>query len=600
MSAATAAGVVPARLCVSTACLPPLPPFRWLMSDRSESLSTPASAPKPQRRAWFPIVWPLAMAGVWLAARLTVEDRGLPNSMLHAAIILTAVGWTIWLLGFSKAANGKRWGLSMLIMGLVSVHYFQLGPWELVTDGDVGIVGVRWRWADPDRDLKSPATTGNASLEWRTSPADYPGFLGGEYWAQADDPGLDPDWDANPPAELWKRRIGAGWAAFAVFGDYAVTQEQRGDEELVTCYEIATGEPVWSHADAVRFDPSGGGSLGGIGPRATPTVSDGKVYAHGATGIVNCLDASTGEAIWSLDTEAEFGAPKLLWGKSTSPVVHNGKVLVSIGDAAANVSANSEGKGHSLVALDADTGELAWGAGDRRASYATPVVTTLDGVEQVVVVNEEFVTAHDIADGAILWEHPWPGNSDANASTSQPVPVGDDRLFLSKGYGEGAELLKIVRDGDAWTIQRLWKKPVLKTKFCNVVVHDGFVYGLDDANLQCIQLDTGKTAWKKRRSPRFGHGQILQIGERLLVLTEAGEVVLVALDAKKYRELASFPAIEGVTWNNPTLTGDKLLVRNAKWAACFQLPTHADADSSATDEGADDIAADPLAQDSSN
>ncbi|MCA9238498.1 MAG: PQQ-like beta-propeller repeat protein [Planctomycetales bacterium] len=534
-----------------------------------------APASPPQRRSWFPLVWPVALAGIWLAAALIVEDRGLLNSMKHAAIILTAVGWTIWLLGFSQAPSGRRWGLAALIMGPIVAFYFQLLPIETVNDGDVGIVGIRWRWADPDRDLAPPTNSDQVSLDWQATPTDYPAFLGGKFFAQADDPGIAVDWEANPPRQLWKQRIGAGWSGFAVVGDYAVTQEQRGDEELVTCYDISTGKPVWSHSNPVRFDPSGGGSLGGIGPRATPTIHDGRVYAHGATGIVDCLDASTGEAIWSVDTVAELNAAPLLWGKSSSPIVDDGLVIVSIGDPAANITPDSDGQGHSLVALSAETGELVWSAGDRRASYATPVMATLGGVEQILVVNEAFLTSHDADDGTVLWEHPWPGDSDANASTSQPVPVGDDRVLLSKGYGEGAELIQINRDGDDWAIERVWKKPVLKTKFCNVVVHDGFVYALDDANLQCVQLASGKQAWKKRRRPRFGHGQLLLVGDRLLVLTEEGEVVLVATDPKKYEELASLPAIEGVTWNNPTLVGDRLLVRNAEWAACFQLPTTA-------------------------
>ncbi|MAT69751.1 MAG: oxidoreductase [Planctomycetaceae bacterium] len=538
-----------------------------------DSPGEPNAAPATprQRRAWFPLVWPIALFSIWLAAKLTVDDRGLHNSLLHVAIILTAVGWTLWLLGFSTAPARRRWTLCLLIMGPLCLHYFQLSPLELVTDGDVGIVGVRWRWQEPDRDLAPPKTSDSQVTGWQPTADDYPAFLGGKYWARVDDPGMSTDWQADPPQQLWKRRIGAGWSAFAVVGPYAVTQEQRGDEELVTCYEVATGEPLWTHANTVRFDPSGGGSLGGVGPRATPAIHEGRVYAHGATGIVDCLDATSGQLLWSVNTVEELGASPLLWGKSTSPVVLGDKLLVSIGQTAGAQTDDSQ-RG-SLVAFDLQSGEIRWASGERRCSYATPVVATFAGVEQIVVVNEDFITSHAPDTGQILWEHPWPGNSDANASNSQPIPVGDDQLFVSKGYGEGAELIGLSADDDHWSIERVWKRPVMKTKFSNVVVHDGFVYGLDAANLQCIELATGKQAWKKRRRPAFGHGQVLQVGEHLLILSESGEVILVALDPDAYRELSAFPAIDGVTWNNPTLTGDKLLVRNAEWAACYQLPT---------------------------
>jgi outer membrane protein assembly factor BamB len=224
------------------------------------------------------------------------------------------------------------------------------------------------------------------------------------------------------------------------------------------------------------------------------------------------------------------------------------------------------------VAYDRSSGEVAWTAGDRYSAYATPVLTTLAGVKQVVVVNEDFISSHRSSDGQLLWEHPWPGKSDGDASTSQPVPVGDDRLFFSKGYGFGAELVQVSRDGEDWRVETVWKRNLMKTKMCNVVVRDGCVYGLDEVNLECIELDTGKLKWKKRRSPSFGHGQVLLIGRHLLVTTEEGEVILAAADPEEYRELGQFEALEGVTWNNPTLIGPLLLVRNAEWAACFELP----------------------------
>ncbi len=524
------------------------------------------------RRVWFPWVWPLLLAGICTAAWFAWEDRGKVNSLVHASIILLTLGWIVWLFLRSGFSVFKRWSITLVLLVLVAGYYLQWLPIETINNGDVGVVGWRWRWSRPDQQLSLPETQAAAALDWQTSSLDYPKFLGNGYWAEAHGVALDQDWETNRPKELWRRRIGAGWSSFAVVGNYAVTQEQRDEQELVTCTDIHTGEIVWTHADNVRFDPSGGGSLGGIGPRATPTIHDGKIYVHGATGILNCLDAATGDLVWSHDTLQDFKVNNLLWGKSTSPLVVGDGVIVSVGDSHANIKPESEGLGNSLVAYDRHNGDVVWTAGDRRSSYATPVSATIAGVPLIVVVNEEFVTAHDADNGKILWEHPWPGISDANASNSQPVPIGQNRLFLSKGYGGGAELLEIGQDDGKWEIDHVWKRPVMKTKMCNVAIRDGFVYGLDEVNLQCIELATGDSMWKKRRRPSFGHGQILLVGTHLLILTEEGEVVLAAVDSEKYRELGSFQALEGVTWNNPTLVGSRLLVRNAEWAACFELP----------------------------
>jgi outer membrane protein assembly factor BamB len=253
-----------------------------------------------------------------------------------------------------------------------------------------------------------------------------------------------------------------------------------------------------------------------------------------------------------------------MWGKAGSPVIVDDRVIVSVGG-------NSDA---SLVAYEIATGEPAWAAGRRQSSYATPVLTELAGVRQIISVNEDAVTAHRADDGEVLWEHEWLGSSDTNASSSQPVPVGDDRLLLSKGYGGGAELIKITADESGkLSSHTVWKnKSVMRTKMGNVVVRDSFVYGLNEGILQCIELDSGRSRWKKRRTPKFGHGQIMLVGDVILVLSEPGEVILVEASPKKYTELASMPALEGITWNNPALAGPFLLVRNAEQAACLELP----------------------------
>lgn len=465
---------------------------------------------------------------------------------------------------------------------LLLVGYILFQP---VYNGAMGVTKWKWRFAREADEMLEQIQSAGVADDWQTTPRDYPRFLGGGYWAEVHGVQLETDWRNHPPRELWRREIGGGWSSFAIVGNYAVTQEQRGENELVTCYRVDTGEPVWTHADKARFDPADlQGSLGDIGPRATPTIVNERIYTQGGTGIVNCLDARTGNKIWSHDTAAEFGVPVTTWGKSGSPLVVDDMVLVSVGaaaDGAAGSSADRKTRfdpaNCSLVAFDIDTGDVRWAAGKRSAAYSSPIVAELAGERQIIIVNQSWVTAHRASDGEVLWEHPWGEEMDTTASASQPIPLDGDRLFMSKGYGIGAALLQVQRDASGLSASPVWTpavKKVMKTKFSNVVMRGGYIYGLDDVLLSCVELDTGKPQWKKRRTPEFGYGQIMLIGEVILVLSETGELVLVEASPDEYRELANLQALnsENVTWNNPAFAPPYLLVRNAREAACYVLP----------------------------
>ncbi len=383
-------------------------------------------------------------------------------------------------------------------------------------------------------------------------PAAYPQFLGPSRDATLAGPRLARDWSARPPKRLWRQALGPAWSGFAISRGIAVTQEQRGDEERVVASELRSGKPLWSHGDAARYETV----IAGIGPRATPSISGERVYAMGATGILNALDLASGRKLWSHDVLKETGASLPDWGRSCSPLVLDGRVIVIAGGA----------QGRRLVAYDALSGAPVWSAGDGGASYSSPTLVTLAGRPQLVVLNTASVSGHDPASGAVLWEQPFPGQQ---PNVALPVRLDAERLLVSAGYGVGSKAYRVSEQGGTLQAQLEWESPRLKSKFANLIVHEGYVYGLDDGVLTCLDPRTGDRRWK---SGRHGHGQLLLVAGLLLVQTEEGELVLVEPSPEAYRELARFGALDGKTWNPPALAGSLLLVRNDREAAAYELP----------------------------
>lgn len=541
-----------------------------------------------------------------IGVRLGLKVAGVPSDFKvvigYVLIGVGAIGLAAWYLIRGRSPAPVRLAVAaapfVLVAAVVTLY-------EVRMAGDGSIIGLHRRTkAKADELLEKPlADSPETGLpDWGAGEYDYPRFLGAGPWAEAVGPPIAVDWDENPPQEIWRRPVGAGWSSFAVQGPYAVTQEQRGDEELVVCYRIETGEPVWAHTDTVRFDPEDfGGQMGRVGPRATPTIVGDRIYSQGATGLVNCLDAPTGELIWQVDTAEKFGAAVPVWGKSGSPLhltkqdgVETALVIVNVGAP----EKTSEGSyDASLVAFDAFSGEEVWSAGWRQTSYASPAAARLAGELVVLQTVDDFLIGYGASDGERLFTHPWEGQSDNMPTCSQPIPLEGDRLLMSKGYGFGASLLRVsrAREGarEEWSVEPLWSpavRRVLQTKFSNCVVRDGYAYALSDKLLQCVEIESGKIAWRARRSPAFEYGQVLLHGEHLLVTTEeSGEVVLVRATPDSYQELAAHQVLsEGEThWNNPVVTGDVLLVRNAVEAAAYRLPIASEADSPAsTEEGA--------------
>jgi len=507
----------------------------------------------------------LVAAGVCAWAQLRENKDHQVAFLLSASTAAgTVLGLIVWLVittPWSWSARCKT------LLGFAALVAVGLGLVRIdETSGDV-VPKLAWRWT-PKHDVAlaaefSDLVGGTADLT-TTTPDDSPQFLGVDRRAAVAGPTLGRDWQSTPPRELWRRPIGAAWSSFAIVGKYAVTQEQRGENELVVCYELETGKPVWYHADKVRFEEI----LAGVGPRSTPTIAAGRVYTMGALGLLNCLDGATGKCLWSHDVAKENGADtperKPEWGKSCSPLVVDDAVIVSAGGP----------DGHSLVAYHKDTGDELWHVGDASSSYSSPLLTTLAGQRQIVMINRSSVTGHDPQDGHILWSYEWPL---VNPKCAEPLVTGEDTVLVSAGYGLGSALLRVTPADGQWTVEQVWNDRNLrnlKSKFANMIQRDEFIYALDDGVLSCIEAGTGKRRWK---GGRYGHGQLLLVGDLLLVQAESGELALVDPNPQKFSELGKIAPLTAKTWNNPAISGQKLLVRNHEEAVCYELPLAAPA-----------------------
>ncbi len=334
---------------------------------------------------------------------------------------------------------------------------------------------------------------------------------------------------------------------------------------------MTTGELAWVVAVRARHETV----LGGVGPRSTPTIRDGVVYATGATGWLHAIEGASGRVRWKRNILTDLGidpaahVAAVAWGRAGSPLVTDSLVIVPGGGPLFKPGPDGA-TAVSLVGYDRATGERRWAAGDEQISYVTPELVSVAGREVVLAVNESRVVGYDPADGRERWGFEWPGHSNSDATCSQAHVLADGRIFISKGYGIGVAVFAAPPAADPPAFTAAWRQPgMLKTKFTNVAIHDGHAYGLSDGILECVRLADGRRRWKKGR---YGQGQVLRVGAWLLVQAESGEVVLVECTPERHVERARLAALDGQTWNTLALSGDRLLVRNAEEAACYLLP----------------------------
>lgn len=510
-----------------------------------------------------PLRWFAALAAFagWNATNaliLTLYAGGTVPQSVTIAIYLPASLWIVWMAWMFYFPLRWRTRVAVLLpLLVVFVGFISL----VRVDGLMGDTRFQfaWRWEsrldEPIALEPLPAPSQAADLSVLDGHA-FPQFLGPDRNAVVRGVRLARDWNARPPQLIWRKDVGTAWSSFAISGDLAFTQEQRGHEECVVCYRLTDGTEVWAHADPVHFDTS----MGGPGPRATPTIHEGLVYAVGATGLLNCLDASTGARQWSVDILSNNDGEPIAHGLCASPLIVGETVVVC----------PTGRDDRSLAAYDRLNGERLWQAGRHPASYSSPQLAELFGVPQILLFTAESLDAHEPATGEFLWSFPW--NNTTRVNVAQPIPNAGQpgRIFISTGYGKGSVLLQLENSpSSGWLTKELWTSRRMKTKFTSAVLFDGHVFGLDDGILQCVELASGKQRWKRGR---YGHGQVLLVGDLLLIQSENGDIVLVEPSERTLVELGRYSVLTGKTWNNPALAGSRLLVRNDHEAACLELP----------------------------
>ena len=483
----------------------------------------------------------------FLDKSITTSMMGLMYSVYSVPVFCLAfVSWAFFSRNLTTAARRITMAATIVL---------SFGIWAFLrTDGMDAETRqeIVWRWAKSseerllDRIDDKMKQISFDSLSFLKEP-EWPGFRGANRDGIINSTNIATDWKKTPPAELWRRPVGPGCSSFAIHGSLLFTQEQRGENEMVTCYDINTGEIVWMHGDKARFWDSHAGA----GPRSTPTLKNGRVYTMGGTGILNVLDEINGSLIWSRDAASENNVKALTWGFSGSPLIINNVVIVSLA-----------GK---LAAYDATKGNLMWSGTDGGNSYSSPHLVTIDSVPQVILMSQKGAISVDAVSGKELWQYSW----EFTDRILQPAVIGNGDLLLD-GVLSGLGRFKVSHTASEWTVKETWKSPVMKLNFNDIIINKGFVYGFDGPALACIDLKDGSRRW--RGAPYRGFSILLEQQDLLIIITEKGELALAEAKPEKFRELGKIKVLKDKVWNHPAVAGNILVVRNSKEMVALRLP----------------------------
>ncbi len=410
--------------------------------------------------------------------------------------------------------------------------------------------------------LTQPLAAGEPVTASLRQDDDWPSFRGPGGGGRSSETGLLTAWPDPGPATLWQAPMGGGFSGITAAGGRVFTLYSRGGRELAAGFDAETGEALWTaDIDLERKDRFGDG------PRSTPPVDGGVLYAVSASGKLHALSAAGGQRLWSHDLWVEFGARVPEFGVAASPIVEGNLLLFNVGGK----------RGHAIMAFDKTSGEVVWSADSDLPGYASPIAFTAGGVRQAVFFTGSSVIAIEPASGRVLWKHPWKTAYNINAAS--PIFIAPDQLFVSSGHDTGAALFRIgpgaatasatpVAGAATASATILWKTREMRNHFSSSVYHQGHIYGFDNKNFKCIDAETGEDRWRKGS---LGHGSLFYADRHLVVLSGDGQLLLVEATPKAYREKASHQVAKAKHWTVPTLYQGRLYVRNERDLFCLAL-----------------------------
>jgi outer membrane protein assembly factor BamB len=403
--------------------------------------------------------------------------------------------------------------ITALLVGLTAVNHAQLAP------GDV----TQWRGANRD-----------GIIAGFTEPAAWPEQLN----------------------QRWKIEIGLGYATPLVVGDRVYLFSRQGDDEVMSAVDADSGDIVWRTAYAAPFTMNSAAAPHGPGPKSTPVLSNGRLFAIGMTGIVTAFDAGSGAQVWQKPGST---AVPLYTTHAFSPMVEGGTVIFHLG---------GEEQG-ALTAYDVNSGDVVWSWDGDAPGYGSPVVATFDGVRQLVTITKGKLVGIDVATGALLWERPFVSGNSTNSIT--PVLYG--QTVIVWGNGDPTTAVGVARRNDQWVAETVWENADIPGRMSNAVMSGDVMFGLTSRNLgqyYAVDAGTGNVLWTSD-GRQANNVALVRAGDVLFSLEQDGELVVLRASQAGFEPLRRYQVAEAETWTQPAISGNRIFVKDVSTLTLWTL-----------------------------